>query len=252
MSTATEVAVIDKTEFACLDPQALQAFKENSDPGESLSEADFIRVKKPKDIAKWIVPLDTGEENPEEIEGILVCVARQGQLWATDDAIGGDPPVLISRDLVTARNEYNVEIPEDLAKGIASAQIGEDELGPIYSWAKLPYTQWGSGKGKSKRAKDNRILFILPRDEVLPFIVTATPGSLKNVNPFIRRLPVPHYRAVVSLSLRLEDGPSGKYTQVVPRYVAAIDEAAGEIIKREYTDPLRGIAATMAVKQEED
>lgn len=250
----TELAIIEPTEFISLDPTngAMQAYKENCE-GEPFTQSDLIRIKTPSAGAtKWTVPLDSGEEQWDEVEGILVYTARQGTLWASEESIGGDPPVLISRDMMTARNEFNVEIPDNLAEGIASAEIGEDELGKIYSWPKLPYTQWGSGKGKSKRAKDSRVLYILPRNAVLPFVLTAQPGSLKTINPFVRRLAVPFYRAVVLLGLqRVKSNDGIDYSQIVPRFVGDIGEEAGKLIKAQYTDPLKQHAETMVAEKED-
>lgn len=253
MSTA--LATIDPKEIACLDPnnEAMEAYKENCGD-EGITEADLVRVKLPSGGgSKWIVPLVTGEDYRDTIDGILVQKARRGVLWAGFDPVKGDPPVLVSRDLMTCRNEFNVEIPADLADGIASARVGEDELGLIYGWHKLPYTKFGTGKdGIGCRAKEQRILFILPIDQIFPLMVTVGPGSIKEVNKSVKQLSVPYYRAIVSLNLEPATSKGGtEYSRIRFRHVDSLDKEAGKKIYDEYSEVLKETAETMAPEREE-
>jgi hypothetical protein len=89
---------------------------------------------------------------------------------------------------------------------------------------------------------------ILRRDEAWPLLVTAGPGSLKTVVPFVKRLPVPHFRAEVSLTLdKVENAGGQPYSQIVPKLVGTISKEEGEALRHLYTIPLSRIAAQIDV-----
>jgi hypothetical protein len=92
---------------------------------------------------------------------------------------------------------------------------------------------------------------ILRADEAWPLLVTAGPGSLKTVTPFVKRLSVPHYRAIVSLTLdRVENAGGQPYSQIVPKFVGSITKEEGDIVRRLYTEPLSRVATQIDVPQD--
>lgn len=92
---------------------------------------------------------------------------------------------------------------------------------------------------------------ILRADEAWPLLITAGPGSLKNVTSFVKRLSVPHYRAIVSLTLdKVENAGGQPYSQITPKFVGAISKEEGEIVRRLYTEPLSRIAQQIDVAQD--
>jgi len=61
--------------------------------------------------------------------------------------------------------------------------------------------------------------------------------------PFVKRLSVPHYRAVVSLTLdKVENAGGQNYSQIVPKFIGEISKEEGEMVRRMYTTPLSKIA----------
>jgi hypothetical protein len=152
--------------------------------------------------------------------------------------------VLVSYDLITAVR-VNDDIGDLDADVLESCRIGDR----IYDWRRLPYNQYGTSKsGRGKRCKESRLLAILREQEAWPLLVTAGPGSLKTVNPFVKRLPVPHYRAIVTLTLdRVENAGGQPYSQIVPKYAGCISKEAGLVVRRIYTDPLNAIANSIDV-----
>ena len=209
--------------------------------GTPMQESDLVRVPTPAGGAKqWVVPGISGEETVDELVGILVYFAPRGVLWPTED-IGNSPPLLVSNDLVTATRQ-----------GDDFGDIDPDELekyatgGGRYDWQKLPWNQWGSGKnGTGKRCKESRLLMLLREGSAFPLLVRAQPGSLKTVRPFIMQLPVPHWRAVVGLSLQVANskGAGVKYSQIVPRLVDTLPREIGDQVRKLYTEQLAGMAA---------
>ena len=89
--------------------------------------------------------------------------------------------------------------------------------------------------------------------EPFPLLVRAQPGSLKTIRPFIMRLPVPHWRAVVGLGLEKAKSRSGKdYAQIIPRLVGTIDKEMGARVKETYTEPLRRMVSAGAMDSDRD
>ena len=88
---------------------------------------------------------------------------------------------------------------------------------------------------------------ILREDEAWPLLITAGPGSLKTVVPFVKRLSVPHYRAVVSLTLdKVENAGGQNYSQIVPKFLGELSKEKGEIVRKMYTGPLSRIATDIS------
>jgi hypothetical protein len=131
---------------------------------------------------------------------------------------------------------------------LESCRVGDR----LYDWTRLPYNQYGTSKsGRGKRCKESRLLAVLRQDEAWPLLVTAGPGSLKTVTPFVKRLPVPHFRAVVSLTLdKVENSGGQPYSQIVPKLLGTLSKEEGEIVKRLYTVPLSRVATQIDVPQD--
>jgi len=171
----------------------------------------------------------------------------RGTLWGSEEPQGKVSPVLVSYDLMTA-----VRVGDDLGDidpdVLESCRTGDR----TYDWTRLPYNQYGTSRsGRGKRCKESRLMAILRADEAWPLLVTAGPGSLKTVTPFVKRLAVPHYRAVVSLTLdRVENAGGQPYSQIVPKYVGAITKEEGDIVRRLYTEPLSRVSSQIDVPQD--
>jgi hypothetical protein len=62
---------------------------------------------------------------------------------------------------------------------------------------------------------------------------------------------VPHFRAVVSLTLdRVENAGGQPYSQIVPKLTGTLSKEEGEIVKRLYTVPLSRVATQIDVPQD--
>jgi len=235
----TELTIYDRAQFVALTDASDAAEALATNLRGEIGEIDLIHVPTPAGGGlKWVIPGIEGEEITDEIVGLLVYYGSRGVLWPRTNATEGTSPLLLTTDLAKARrigDDYGDIDPDELAKYRIASLPGE-----WYDWQRLPWNQWGSGNGGvGKRCKESRILCILRENEVLPLVVRAQPGSLKTVRPFVVRLMVPHYRAVVSLRLQNSTSKSGvKYSQIAPRLIGAIDRNAGARIKEMYTDVL--------------
>lgn len=234
------LAVVEPSKYPalCPDSDIAEAMAANME-GETIQESDLRRVPTPAGGAtRWVVPTVMGEQVEDELVGILVGYERRGVLWPTEE-VSNSMPLLITRDLITAQrvgDDYGDIDPDELEKHRTDGG---------YDWLSLPWNEWGSGKnGIGKRCKESRLLFLLREGEPFPLLVRAQPGSLKTVRPFITQLPIPHWRAVVSLTLQVAESRGGpKYAQIVPRLVGTLSKEDGEAVCKLYTQPIKKMTA---------
>lgn len=238
-----------------------------SDNGEAgLRLGDLTKVKTPSaGGVKWEIDDGLGNvENVEEITGALVLYQKRGVLWPTEgDAAEGTRPVLVSYDMETAFRPFYGTEHEDL--GDLSQELLEeaylrdgDDGKPVYDLSKLAYNQWGSaGRGTGgKRFKEQRILGILRPEDVLPVIVTVQPGSLANVTQVVRKLTargVPHWRALVELSLSKEKNKGGiAFSQIHMAVKEVLPLEVGLALRTQFTDPLKAAVMQKGIEDAND
>jgi hypothetical protein len=248
MSTA--LSVYERNDFAAIAENSTiaEALKENMLPGDKFSEMDLIRVKTPAGGGLyWEIEGDSGPSG--EIEGVLVFNAWLGLLWPSLETGSGVKPLVRSNDLAIAKlNMTPEEIEDAVSKGVLQQQM-VDELEKhelpgqpgVYRWNDLPWTQQGTGKnGIGKFAKENRLMFVLRKNDSWPLVIKAGPGSLGSMSKLIKRLSVPQYRAVVGLKLQVKESKGGqKYSEIIGAEKGQLDAETGAILKAMYTDRLR-------------
>ena len=189
----------------------------------------------------WVVDGVSGQESTKEIEGLCVGYQPRGTLWPSDEP-SDSRPILVSNDLLTAHLAVD---PDEADFG----DIDRDELMELrrddgtWDWPSLPWNAWGSGKGKGKRCKESRLLFILRPGDAWPVLIQCPPASLKVVRKFISfRLPAPHWRCVVAIGLEKKINDAGQpFAAWVPRLTGTIDEDAGKLVHELYTEPLHAV-----------
>jgi len=245
MSDKKALAVIDASVFPALrdDSGVSEAMAANL-PDAALRESDLTRVPIPSGgSTTWVIPSITGETTAKTIDGILAVVVPRGVLWPTEEPAEGTLPVLVTHDLKTA-HAVNLEgVDSALLKDVESCR-NEDGS---YSWLKLPQNEWGSGKGgRGKCCKEQRVIYLLTKEQAMPIVIVVAPGSLKGWQGFLVGLTtagIPHYRAVVSFGLEADKNPAGiPFARIVPKLVGVLDKDAGEAIRKKFTEPLRGVA----------
>ena len=243
MPTGEMIVGAEGSKFVALRPDSdvREALMANLGPGESIQASDLPRVPTPAGGAKVWSWTDAGnnEQSAKSIDGILVYYGVRGVLWGSEDPVAGVQPVLMTYDLMTA-TRMNDDIGDLDAEVLESCRTGDR----TYDWQRLAYNQYGSSSnGRGRRCKESRVRAILREDEAWPLLITAGPGSLKTVVPFVKRLSVPHYRAVVSLTLdKVENAGGQNYSQIVPKFIGEISKDEGEMVRRMYTTPLSKIA----------
>lgn len=245
----TALATVDAGGYLALQSngEILEAMAANLGEGAALKESDLTRVKTPAGGGTtWSIPSITGEEEAKEIVGVLCFMCVRGLLWRGDEPEEGSLPVLVSGDLKTAKLVIDrADVPEDVLADIDAATGGDG----VIDWEKLPQTQYGSGKGGfGKKAKEQRVLYILREQDTLPIVVAINPGSLKGWQRFVVELTkagIPYWRAVIGLSLdKAKSGGGTTYSEVIPRLVGVLTPEQGKSVYTSVTPMARAAAET--------
>lgn len=254
---STDLAVVDTSRFLALQEggAVAEALAANAATGESFNDL-LTRVKMPSGgTTQFIVPTISGEEMHKSITGILAGYVCRGVIWPSETPVQGAQPAFVTFDLQTA--EAKGGATEELLQ-LADPYILRDGR---YDWQKMTGDRapfgWGTSKnGKGKRAKEQRVLFLLTDIDPMPLVVSCGPGSLKNVRTFMSNLGkagVPHYRAVVKLTLEKATATSGEpFAKVVLTLDGTLTSEEGQRIKVGFTDTLHAQARAMAVDADEE
>lgn len=217
--------------------------------GEQLTPGDLIRVPTPAGGAtRWTIPNPVKEEVADEITGILVFYQPCGILWPGTDPQPGAMPVLRTFQPTDPNGvaEQCGPIPDNMLDSLNKHKIAD---GPpaTFKWANIPQNQWGSGKGGvGKMCKEQRMLFLLRENDIFPLLVTAQPGSVKNVSKFFKMLApmakVPYYRCVVTLKLEKANNKGGQpFSRIIPSLAGVLPSDVGAVVKEKWTEVLARI-----------
>jgi hypothetical protein len=228
--------------FLALRPESgvAEAIRANLGEDGAVEETMLTRVKIPAGgLTKWTIETAKGEIVTESIEGILVFFGKGGVLFPSNDPKEGQLPLLRTDDWKTA-----YQVGEDFGD-INPAELKKYEVAPgVYDWQKLPWNEFGSGRGnRGKRAKNYYTICILRDQDALPLLLRAMPGSLKNFEKFRNSLisiGMPHFRAVVSIGLESAINEAGqKYSRMTFKMTGELSKEEGDLVRKLYTEPLR-------------
>lgn len=256
MSTA--IATVQRSDFLSLSGggDAKLAMDAMSETGEPFGPNDLIRIKTPSGGAtSWMVPGPSGEVPEREIVGALVHYQRCGVLWPSEEMGQGQMPVLRSWDMTTG--EQVGPIPDHMAEVLEEYRIEGNKFHVAES-SGFPYSQWGSGKGGiGKRMKEQRMLFVLPKDNLAPYLIICQPGSLKTVGEWFKRIPqvckVPWWRVLVSLKLQKTQSKGGQsYAQIIPETAGILDAETGAELHKTWGELLSRVAKQVELTPESD
>lgn len=238
---STELTTLKSENFLALaeGSDLAEAMSANMIGGGGITAQDLIRVKTPTGGSTvWRFEDITGDVEAKELTGIFVFWAAGGVLWPTENPSGASP-VLVTKDLKTARrvgDDYG-----DLDPDVLDSFQNPDGT---YDWHRLcvakgaPYG-FGSGKNGGKRADEYRTIGLLRPEDTLPIMVTVKGGSFKSMLPFVTRLPVAHYRCIISLGLEKTTNNNGQeFSRIQPKLVGQLTKEQGETVKEMFTEPL--------------
>ena len=236
----TNEMIVTGNDFPALTPdsEVAEAITANLAAGESIGLGDLTRIKVPTGgSTTWVWSDIYGEQTASELNGLLVLVQPRQTLWPTsyENSDGEMLPYLVSLDMVTGH-----QVGDDM--GDLDAELIEAARNPdgSFDMMKLHYNEFGSGRNGGKRVRDERLLFVLRPDEPWPVLVSAPAMSLNAIRTFVKKLHVPHYRAIVSLKLEKRKSNAGQaYASIVPSVLGTVDREQGKRVLELYTDPLK-------------
>jgi hypothetical protein len=196
-----------------------------------ISQNNLQRVKVPSGGAvSWEINTIEGEQSVKEIVGIIVATREVRAYYDKPYDGSNEPPACYSPDGVNGHGEPG---------------------GPC---ANCPLSKWGSDENQRGQACQlRRMMLILPEDNILPLVISAPPGSLKNVEDYFGGLSgqmLPHFAVVTSLKLEKDKNPAGiAYSRIAPSYVRKL--RADEIDSlREYMTVVLPAFQTMSAVDE--
>jgi hypothetical protein len=245
---STELTTIDETKFLALRPgsEVAEALEANLSTGETVTVGDLTTVPIPSQgVTQFTFEDLEGEISTPTITGALVYYCPFGVLWPYEEPSDNAMPLLVTHDLRVAHKKGD-EYGDLDREAIEACRLSDG----TYDWQKLPYNKYGSAaRGKGKRCKEQRYMCILREGDTFPLLVRISPGSLRNVTSFIKKLTVPYWRTVVELSLEKTKNDGGQpFSRVKIRLVEKLDATVGAAIKSTYTERLEE-AVQMAAEQ---
>jgi hypothetical protein len=184
----------DESEFPLLRNQADAQMREAQENigASGISITDLPRIKVPAGGSlNWIAQTLEGEESRKEVECIILIWKPARQYWKKGFSEGGGrkPPDCHSPNLLLGRGD-----PGGNCHSCCHSQFGS------------------SASGRGTACKEVRELLLGLRDEVLPYLFTLPPSSVKPFSRFLLRLysqQIPFSSVVVRLGLELSHNADG-------------------------------------------
>jgi hypothetical protein len=170
-----------------IDKDELQEVFDANLEGESLSQGDLERIVMPSGKTHaWTVPGIEGDEFVESFSGIIIAQKKARSYWKDAYSGGGEPPNCNSKD-----GRTGVGDPGGLCTDCYLSKWDND-IPPLCT--------------------DQRILFILFPESILPYMLVVPPTSipiLRKYNLRLFGLGVKHYGVKTRFSLTPAENPGG-------------------------------------------
>lgn len=189
-------------------------------PGETLSAGDLTRIKWPGGGGTtWEIPSARGEIATKEITGVILAAHTTRGFW---------------------KNPWEGQTGEEARPDCSSLDgiVGEGDPGGVCE--KCPLNEFGTavndkgGAGAGKGCKERRVLFVLPRDGILPYVISVPPGSLAALKSYRVQLMREKLRLqTVETTLKLEKAESQggiAFAKLEPIMAGELDPAAQQAI----------------------
>lgn len=182
----------------------------------AIDRFDLVNVKVPgAGGVTWEIPNVSGEvESAQEIQGIILSVQINRAFWdqGYDESGGGTPPDCMSSDGYSGR-------------GIIKAG-GESG---VHDCATCPHNAFGTAqKGEGKACKEMRVMYILRESGLLPIVISAPPGSLKNIKQYglglaSEAMKMSHVVTGFKLQKKMNKG-NQPFAVIMPRMIRKLDD----------------------------
>lgn len=235
-----EVVVVPEYDIqAYSNVERLELIKQNL-CGESLSPADFTKVKFPSgDVVHFSVPSITGKPLMlESITGVILQRKVVRAYWPGEYSGDNTPPQCSADDALKGTGD-----PGGYCLSCELAKFGTAEKGGI--------------KTNAQACKQTNVNFIKIAESELPVMFRVPPSSINVMKKFMAQLPVPFSHCIVALELITVQNKGGiKYPELLPRLVAIMtpeEIVAVDAYKASFNSifDVQQLRASDAVAQEE-
>ena len=197
-----ELVPFESYKLAQMDQDDLLEVIESNIGDAAINERSLDRVKMPSGGSiTWSVPTLEGDQDTKEIQGVIVYSKLIRNYWQTsyDESDGKETPDCTSPD---SRQAFP---PGEFTPPASPHPDGG------FACDTCALAQFGSAKvGGGQACQQRRLIFLLTQDDILPFVVSLSPTSLKAASDYMMRLTrggSPYWKVVTSITLEKHNDP---------------------------------------------
>jgi hypothetical protein len=233
MMTEKALAIVENVNLPVLGNDLAEAIAEEMD-GLTI-EFDRVRIPSGGGLA-FEIPGDD-PDNPElakEIVGVIVDHHPVNAYWAIKYSGENNPPDCSSMD----------------------GKEGVDQDGNRNPCNSCPHNEWGSDEdGRGKACKNMRRIYILPKGEMFPLLLTLPPTSLKNFSNYLAKRIIGKgrrsYNVLTKVSLKKAVSSGGiTYSQASFSLAGVLSEEDAKKME-EYSRGIKAITRKLEVAADE-
>jgi hypothetical protein len=201
---------------------------------DTITFSDLTRISFPSGKSRnWSIPdieAEGGEIESKSIVGVILMTQRTRQYWkeSFEATGGGTPPDCSSQDGVTGRGN------------------------PGGDCGGCKFSEFDQVSGR-QACKENRLIFMVLKDDILPIMISAPPTSLKNVRKYLLGLTSKQryaHSAYTELTLETDKSKDGiSYPKINIRKVGDVENPD---ITAEYAKMIRPYLEREAVRATAD
>jgi len=204
-----DLVLSGEDQFAIMSIPDIRMEIEQNLGADGISAFDLPKITVPTGGGKhWTIPdieAKGGERAESEITGIIIMTQTARQLWERPYEEGhGDPPLCYSSNGIEGHGEPGGECMS------------------------CPYNEFETHEDRRKKAcREQKLIFIVLKDDVLPTMIVAPPTSLKNVKKYLvgltsKRRPV--FSVYTTLSLERDKNEDNiEYSKIVLQKVGDVE-----------------------------
>lgn len=199
----SEIVPFEQYAIARVDTNDLLETIRSNIGDAQINERNLDRVKMPSGGSiTWSVPTLDGDVDTKELVGVVIYSKLVRAYWTTsyDEGEGNDVPDCSSPDSTHAyppNAEFTPPADQHPDGGFACSTCA--------------LAKFGSGDGgRGQACQQRRLLFMLTQNDVLPFVVSLSPTSLKAASDYMLRLTrggLPYWRVGTRVTLEKHTDP---------------------------------------------
>ena len=197
-----------------LDPTVLASLIQENLPDDGISFRDLPRITVPSQgRITWVYESAGEEVNTRSLEGVILHTMVQRAFWEKSPEESGafSPPDCSSSDGLRGEGK------------------------PGGDCRSCPLNQFPADGSGAKPCRETRLIYLLPKDKRMPYVVQAPPTSIPNVRRYLTHLTteefVPQWAVETALTLEKIEGSTFPYSRIQPKMMERLPEYTTEKMK---------------------